>query len=97
MLLYKLEHIAAISILHNDTWRIKGSESLPKVSTGLIEKGLLIRDYVRVSDGCKDSHLVQGVLFLFESQVVDVDFFHGVLLAICQPFHFVDARVGSGT
>jgi hypothetical protein len=37
---------------------MKGRESLPKVPTGLIEEGLLIRDDVRVSDGCKDSHLV---------------------------------------
>ena len=98
MLLDELEHIAAVSILHHDTRIMKGRrESLPKVPTGLIEEGLLVRDDVRVSDGCEDSHLVEGVLFLLESQVVDVDFLHGILLPICQSFHFVDTGVGSGT
>ena len=70
---------------------------LPKHPTWLIEESLLVAYDIRVLDGRQDSNFVQGVLLLFECQVIDVDFLHGVDLRICYSFNLVDAGVGAST
>lgn len=46
-------------------------------------------------DGRENANLVQGVLLLFECQVVYVDFLHRVFLAVSKPLDLVDARIGA--
>ena len=78
-----LEDIAVVRILHHEAER----------GRGFVNKCLLESNYVWMINRSEDTDLVEGILFLFVSQIEHLDFFESVLLLVVESPYFIHGRV----
>ena len=75
-----LVEVSVVTVLHHDAHGV----------VVLVHKDFFVLDDIFVAHTRQDSDLIDSISALFLSQVVDPDFFQGVVLFICLSVHMVD-------